>query len=96
MSTSKIRDFFKVQGTKRSESKGKEKTLLNIEPMEEVKKSPINKKSPKPSPVRGVKKQPAESPVKNKKSVTPQKVKGANESNKIESSVKKQEQPKKV
>lgn len=66
MSTSKIRDFFKVQGTKRSDSKGK--ASLNIEPMEEVKKSPINKKSPKPSPIR---KQPVESPAKNKKSVTP-------------------------
>jgi hypothetical protein len=64
MSTSKIRDFFKVQGTKRSDSKGK--ASLNIEPMEEVKKSPINKKSPKPSPVRK-----PESPAKNRKSVTP-------------------------
>ena len=66
MSTSKIRYFFKVQGTKRSDSKGK--ASLNIEPMEEVKKSPIKKKSQKPSPIR---KPPVESPAKNKKSVTP-------------------------
>jgi hypothetical protein len=72
MSTSKIRDFFKVQGTKRSDSKGK--SILNIEPMEEVKKSPINKKSPKPSPIRVSKQPQVESPAKNnKKSVTPKK-----------------------
>jgi hypothetical protein len=45
--SSKIRDFFKVQGTKRSDSKGKEDIAFEVTPLVsdiQIKASPLGKK----------------------------------------------------